>query len=92
MRLYKFEISVSNTTDEWTTCHTDDRNIVPPIVTVTSCNLPPPVRYVYIHRDQVQTGSEDDLLGKGVVLNFCEFQVFGRSTSTLHVLFENVIL
>ena len=47
---------------------------------MAGCNEPTVARYVLLYRDQVKIGSEDDTSGDGVVLNFCEFQVFGLYT------------
>ena len=76
MRLYNFQIEISTDNNSWVVCHHDNRVDIPTTVEVTGCNQPMNARYVRIYRDQIQPGSHDN----GVVLNFCEFQVFGLYT------------
>ena len=81
MRLYKFKIEISTITSApWVVCHDDDREDIPTIVEVTGCNQPMNARYVRIYRDQVQPRTIDERKLLGVILNFCEFQVFGLYT------------
>lgn len=80
MRLYKFQIEISNNDSTWVVCYADARVIIPPFVEVADCNQPMNARHVRLYRDQVQKGSDDDINNFGVVLNICEFQVFGLYT------------
>ena len=77
MRLYHFQIEISTDKSVWVVCHDDNRVDIPTTVEVAGCTQPMNARYVQIYRNQVQPGSRDDIVDNGVILNFCEFQVFG---------------